>query len=146
MSLYPIHNSEVKTSSQQCLRSGSVYGHRGSGSVCQRYGSGSFHHQAKTVKKIFIYTVLWIIYDFLSLKNDVHVPDLVPADQIYRGSGHGSVYGTETLCDTIRYTTTDLLTDLGLVILVKGCDYSQKICIKNQNTKWRRTLKYLFLA
>ncbi len=46
------------------------------GSVNQRYGSGSesFHHQAKIVRKIFIFNVLWIIYDFLSLKNDVNVP------------------------------------------------------------------------
>ncbi len=35
---------------------------------------GSFHHQAKRVRKTLISTVLWLLYDFLSLKNDVNVP------------------------------------------------------------------------
>ncbi len=37
------------------------------------YGSGSFHHQAKKVRKTFIFSVLWL-YDFLSEKTDVNVP------------------------------------------------------------------------
>ncbi len=39
-----------------------------SGSISQRYGSGSgsFYH--------LISTVLWLLFDFLSLKNDVKVP------------------------------------------------------------------------
>jgi len=41
------------------------------------YGSGSFHHQAKTAKKTFISTVLRLLFDFLSLKNDVNVPSKV---------------------------------------------------------------------
>ncbi len=32
-------------------------------------GSGSFYHQAKIVRKTLIPTVLWLFYDFLSLKN-----------------------------------------------------------------------------
>ncbi len=36
-------------------------------------GSGSLYHQAKIVRKTLIYTVLWLLYDFLSLKNDVNV-------------------------------------------------------------------------
>ncbi len=50
-------------------------------SVSQRYesgtGSGSFHHQEKIVRmerKTLIPTVLWLLYDFLSLKNYVNVP------------------------------------------------------------------------
>ncbi len=43
-------------------------------SVSQRYRSGSFYHQAKIVRKTLIPTVLWLLYDFLSLKNDVNVP------------------------------------------------------------------------
>ncbi len=35
------------------------------------YGSGSFHHLAKTVRKTFISTVLLLLYD-LSMKNDVN--------------------------------------------------------------------------
>jgi hypothetical protein len=31
-----------------------VFGPPGSGSISQRYGSGSFHHQAKIVRKILI--------------------------------------------------------------------------------------------
>ena len=52
----------------------------GSGSMSLKYGSGSgsgsgsFHHQVKIVRKTFISTVLWLLYDFLSLKNDVNVP------------------------------------------------------------------------
>jgi hypothetical protein len=52
------------------------------GSVCflasririhsQRYGSGSesLYHQAKIVRKTF--PLLWLLFDFLSLKNDVN--------------------------------------------------------------------------
>jgi hypothetical protein len=64
----------------QCWGSGSVgsiiFGHPGSafGSISQRYGSGSFYNQAKIVRKTFIPTVLLLLYDFLSLKNDVNVP------------------------------------------------------------------------
>jgi hypothetical protein len=46
----------------------------GSGSFSQRYGSGSFHQQAKIVKKNLIQTVLQLLLDFLSLKNLVNVP------------------------------------------------------------------------
>ncbi len=46
----------------------------GSGSTSQRYGSGSFNHQAKIVRKTLIYTVLWLFLDFRSYKNDVNVP------------------------------------------------------------------------
>jgi hypothetical protein len=42
----------------------------GSGSVS---GSGSFYHQAKVVRKTLIPTVLLLLYDFLSLKNDLNV-------------------------------------------------------------------------
>jgi hypothetical protein len=53
-----------------------VFGPPESGSICQRYGSGSgsFYHQAKIVRKSLIPTVLWLILDFLSFKNDVNIP------------------------------------------------------------------------
>jgi hypothetical protein len=51
-----------------------VFGPPGSGSISQRYGSGSFFHQAIIVRKTFIPTVLWLFLDFLSLTNDVYVP------------------------------------------------------------------------
>jgi len=41
---------------------------------CSRSESGSFYHQAKIVRKTLIPTVLWLLLDFLSLKNDVNVP------------------------------------------------------------------------
>ncbi len=53
---------------RQCSGSGS-----GSWSVSQRYGSGSFHHQAKdqnSNKNL----VLWLLCGFLSVENDVNVP------------------------------------------------------------------------
>jgi hypothetical protein len=42
----------------------------GSGSISQRYGSVSFYHQAKIVRKPWFL----LFSDFLSLKNDVNVP------------------------------------------------------------------------
>jgi hypothetical protein len=53
-----------------------VFGPPGSGAgpSSQRYGSRSFYHQAKIVRKTLIPTVLWLLFDFLSLKNDVNVP------------------------------------------------------------------------
>jgi hypothetical protein len=51
-----------------------VFGPPGSGSTSQRYGSGSFYHQAKIVRKTLIPNVLWLLLDFLSLKKDVNVP------------------------------------------------------------------------
>ncbi len=59
---------------KQCCGSRSVHVFGPSGSVSQRYGSGTFYHQAKIVRKTLISTVLWLLYDFLSLKNDVNVP------------------------------------------------------------------------
>jgi hypothetical protein len=42
----------------------------GSGSISQRYGSGSgsFYHQVKIVRKTLFPTALWLLFDFLSLK------------------------------------------------------------------------------
>ncbi len=37
-------------------------------------GSGSFHQQAKTVKKTLISNILLLLFNFLSLKTDVNVP------------------------------------------------------------------------
>ncbi len=37
-------------------------------------GSGSFSHQAKIIRKTLIPTILWLLLDFLSLKNDENVP------------------------------------------------------------------------
>ncbi len=46
------------------------------GFISQRSGSGSgsFYHQAKIVRKTLMPTVLWLLYDYLSLKIDVNVP------------------------------------------------------------------------
>jgi hypothetical protein len=54
-----------------------VFGHAGSGSfsTTDGSGSGSFNHQAKTVRKTLIPTVcvLRLLYDFFSLKNYVNI-------------------------------------------------------------------------
>jgi hypothetical protein len=50
-----------------------VFGPPGSGSTSQRYGSGSFYHHAKIVRKTLIPTIFLLFFDFLSLKNDVNV-------------------------------------------------------------------------
>jgi hypothetical protein len=36
--------------------------------------SGFFYHHAKIVRKTLISTVLWLLYDFLYVKNYVNVP------------------------------------------------------------------------
>ncbi len=66
---------------QQCCGSGTdpqdpyVFGSPGSRSISQEIpygsGSGSFYYEAKIVRKTLISTVLWLLYYFLSLKNDV---------------------------------------------------------------------------
>jgi hypothetical protein len=38
------------------------------------YGSGSFCHQAKIVRKTLIPNTLGLLFDFLSLKTDVNIP------------------------------------------------------------------------
>jgi hypothetical protein len=57
-----------------------VFGAPRSGSTSQRYGSGSgsgsFYHQAKIVRKTLIPTVLGLLLEFLSLKNDVNLPSI----------------------------------------------------------------------
>jgi hypothetical protein len=54
-----------------------VFGPPGSasGSISHKYGSvsGFIHHQAKIVRKSLIYDVLLLLYDFLSLENDLNV-------------------------------------------------------------------------
>jgi hypothetical protein len=45
-----------------------------SGSIRQRYGSGSFFHHAKILRKTYYFVTH---FDFLSLKNDVNVPSKV---------------------------------------------------------------------
>ncbi len=60
------------TYSQCCVLR--FFGPSGSGSISQTYGSGSFYHQAKIVNKTLIPTVLWLLFDLLSLKNYVNVP------------------------------------------------------------------------
>jgi hypothetical protein len=51
-----------------------VFGPPGSGSINQRYGSGSLYHQAKIVRIAFIPTVLRLLFDLLSLIIVVNVP------------------------------------------------------------------------
>jgi hypothetical protein len=45
----------------------------GSGSTCQRYGSGSFYRHAKIVKKNLDSYYFVTLFEFLSLKNDLNV-------------------------------------------------------------------------
>ncbi len=53
-----------------------IFGPPGSWFTLQGYGSGSIYHQAKIVRKTLIPTVLWLLLDFLSLKNDLNVPSI----------------------------------------------------------------------
>ncbi len=45
----------------------------GPGIRIRHYLYGSFHHQAKKVRKTLICTVLWLLYDFLLLKTNVNI-------------------------------------------------------------------------
>ncbi len=55
-----------------------VFGPPGSGSISQRYGSGSgpgsFYHHAKIIRKNLESYYFVTLFDFLSLKNNVNVP------------------------------------------------------------------------
>ncbi len=57
----------------------------GSGSISQRYGSGSFYNQAKIARKTLIPTVLFRLYDFLALKNNVNVPSKTNKQKTFFG-------------------------------------------------------------
>jgi hypothetical protein len=50
-----------------------VFGPPGFGSGIYLYGFGSFHQQGQKWRKTLMCPVLWILYDFLFLKNDVNV-------------------------------------------------------------------------
>ncbi len=68
----------------------------GSGSISQRYRSwsGSFYHQAKILRKTLIPTVLWLLLDFLSMKNGVNVPSKSNKQKnffLIPGSGSGYI-------------------------------------------------------
>jgi hypothetical protein len=67
-------------------------------------GSGFFHHQAKIERKTLIPTVLWLLYDFWFLKNDVdaRVRIRIKTSQI-RNTGEGSN------CSTVGYLRRILL-------------------------------------
>jgi hypothetical protein len=39
-------------------------------------GSGFFNQQAKKVRKTLIFTILMLLYDFLSIKTDINVPSI----------------------------------------------------------------------
>jgi hypothetical protein len=53
-----------------------VLGPPGSGSVIILYRSGSFHPQAKKIRKTLISTtgILWLLFVFLYVRTDVNMP------------------------------------------------------------------------
>ncbi len=61
-----------------------VFGPSRSGSICQRYGSGSSYHQAKIERKTLIPTPSWLLFDFLSLKNCVNVPSKISCFKLFK--------------------------------------------------------------
>jgi hypothetical protein len=58
------------------------------GSISTRYGSGSFCHQAKIVRKPLIRTVFWLLYDYLPLKNYVNVASKSKNQKKNQGKNH----------------------------------------------------------
>ncbi len=86
--LLPLYGSESESCHQPVLRiririmiwiDPQVFGppESGSRSSSQRYGSGSFYHQAKLKRKTLIPAVLWLLFDFnlwKMMKNYVNIP------------------------------------------------------------------------
>jgi hypothetical protein len=64
-----------------------VFGPPGSRSVIQIYGSGSFYHQAKILRKTSIPTVLWLDFIMTSLKTNVNVTSKSNKHKTNPGSG-----------------------------------------------------------
>ncbi len=108
----------------RCCRSGSAgFGPSGSasGSVSHKYGSGiesdsgSFHQEAKIVRKTLISTVLWLIYDFYRLRitvckcTSVPDPDLDPLGPcfgpLWSASGSVPKYHRSATLGQIRIPT-----------------------------------------
>jgi hypothetical protein len=99
-----------------------------------RFGSGSFHNQAKMVRKPLISTVLWLLYDLLSLKNDVNLPSKVVISKklllaswrlLTKRAGIGAVYGSAGY----RYGSTNpLLTGTDPRIRIRVCS-DANICL-----------------
>ncbi len=54
-----------------------VFAPPGSGSISQRYGSGSFCHQARIVRITLIPTVLWLLYDFLLKMMEMYLQKVI---------------------------------------------------------------------
>jgi len=58
----------------------------GSGTSSLRYGSWSFCHQAKIVRKTLIPNILVLLFDFLSLKTDVMLEKVGSGSRSWSGS------------------------------------------------------------
>jgi hypothetical protein len=83
--LYIGWNHRERRQSEEILVVSSV-GPLGYGSVRQRYGSGSasLYHLGKIVRKTLIPTVLWLLSDFLSYKNDIKYLQMVISRTTWR--------------------------------------------------------------
>ncbi len=84
VTLYLTKYKMTKMSMHQVLRiRGSPGCGSGSGSISQRYGSGSFYNQVKIVRKTLFSTFFCLLFYFLSLKNDVNVPSKTNKQKIF---------------------------------------------------------------
>jgi hypothetical protein len=70
-----------------------VFGPPGSRSISTRYGSGygSFYYQAKVVRNTLIPTVLGLLYDFVSFKNNVNVASKIYKEKMFNCHLEGSL-------------------------------------------------------
>jgi hypothetical protein len=76
-----------------------VFGPPGSGSGCQRYGSGSFYHQAKIVRKTLIPTVLRLLFRYRT-ETSVVDPHCFQCGSATMGHcGSGSSFGIKSFDD-----------------------------------------------
>ncbi len=115
-----------------------------SGSISTRYRSGSFYHQAKVVRKTLTPTVLWLLFDFLSLKDDVNGASksnrqnknnflLLSWRSLTKRAGFGSGCGSEFECGSVSqrygsavpdpdpYQCHGSATQVGVILLFQYC-------------------------
>jgi hypothetical protein len=76
MSIFNNFIRSIKNLPQGSVPDPEVFGPRGSGSVSQRGGSGTFHHQAKIVRKTLYFFCYATFYDFLCFKIDENAPSI----------------------------------------------------------------------
>ncbi len=113
-----LNTQNIKTSSKQCLRSGSVS--LWASWICILPSSST-----NGKKNFYLYCFVNYLWLFIFEEWCKSTGSGSSRPKSLRIHANPDTHGSETLCDTIRYPTNDLLAESGLVIMVSGCDYVQ---------------------